>query len=345
MIDPWLIENLVCPDDRGPLQLQGGDRLVSRSGHVYPIVDGVPIMLPPEVKPTIDRMENSKTAAPHDAPWYLDSVLVSDQQREGIRQLIQAGSVIDPVAAYLVGATNGIAYLHMVGKLDTYPIPAIRLTPGAGKLLLDIGCSWGRWSIAAAQRGYRVVGLDPSLGAVMAAKRVSNSLGVSCTFVVGDARYLPFRNELFEQTFSYSVLQHLSYDDAALAFAEIGRVLVRGGQSLIQMPTKAGIRCLYNQWRRGFAETKGFEVRYWGINQLLTALNRTVGSSTYSVDCYFGIGWQLSDLQHMPQSYRAIIRTSELLRKASNMLPPLKWFADSIYIHSSKSTDTCDDLP
>ena len=38
--------------------------------------------------------------------------------------------------------------------------------------LLDIGCSWGRWSLAAARKGYSVVGIDPSLGAVMAARRI-----------------------------------------------------------------------------------------------------------------------------------------------------------------------------
>ena len=39
-----------------------------------------------------------------------------------------------------------------------------------GTRLLDIGCSWGRWSLAAAARGYDAVGIDPSLGAIMAAR-------------------------------------------------------------------------------------------------------------------------------------------------------------------------------
>jgi cyclopropane fatty-acyl-phospholipid synthase-like methyltransferase len=50
--------------------------------------------------------------------------------------------------------------------------------PGAGKLLLDIGCSWGRWSISAARNGWCVVGIDPSLGAIMAARRAFFLYGI-----------------------------------------------------------------------------------------------------------------------------------------------------------------------
>ena len=81
-----------------------------------------------------------------------------------------------------VGATNGILYKDAIGKLDHYPIPVLRMPPGAGRRLLDIGCNWGRWSIAAARLGYRPIGIDPSLGAVLAAKRVSEKLGLDVQF-------------------------------------------------------------------------------------------------------------------------------------------------------------------
>jgi SAM-dependent methyltransferase len=74
-----------------------------------------------------------------------------------------------------------------------HPIPDIRLPQGQAKLLLDVGCSWGRWSIAARRKGYSPVGLDPSLGAVLAARRIADSLGLAFYGVVGDARILPFR--------------------------------------------------------------------------------------------------------------------------------------------------------
>ena len=66
------------------------------------------------------------------------------------------------MVAYLVAATNGFMYLHLLGKLSEYPIPDLRLPEGNGTPLLDVGCNWGRWSIAAARKGYAATGVDPS---------------------------------------------------------------------------------------------------------------------------------------------------------------------------------------
>ncbi len=114
----------------------------------------------------------------------------------------------------------------------------------------------GRWSIAAAKKGYCVIGMDPSLGAVAAARRVAKQCNVNANFVVGDARYLPFQKDVFDIAYSYSVIQHFSKQDARKTFVEIGRALKSDGTALIQMPTVFGLRCLYNQIRRGFVFLK-----------------------------------------------------------------------------------------
>ena len=44
MIDPWFVENLVCPVDHQPLRVDAGG-LVCAGDHRYPIVDDVPVML------------------------------------------------------------------------------------------------------------------------------------------------------------------------------------------------------------------------------------------------------------------------------------------------------------
>lgn len=51
-VDPRLLEILVCPVTRGPLELDRKKaELVSRSARLaYPIRDGVPIMLPEEAR-------------------------------------------------------------------------------------------------------------------------------------------------------------------------------------------------------------------------------------------------------------------------------------------------------
>ncbi|MEQ1842496.1 MAG: methyltransferase domain-containing protein [Verrucomicrobiales bacterium] len=338
-LDPWFLENLVCPVDGGSLRWEPEKScLHSMAGCVYPVVDGVPIMLPPEVEPTLSDMNASRYYDAAEAPWYLSSVLLSDEEKEGIRQLSEKPGAVDPVAAYLVAATNGIGYAHLVGNLRQYPIPEIRLPQGDGETLLDVGCSWGRWCIAAARKGYSAIGMDPSLGAIMAARRVARQLNVECRFFVGDARHLPLRDECVERAFSYSVLQHLSPEDANQSIRHLGRVLRPGGFCLVQMPGKWGLRCLMNQAKRRFREAVGFEVRYWSLADLREVFENSVGVSTPSVDCFFGIGWQPSDLQMMPLRLRLVIYASETLRRMSSVIPALTKVADSVYVHATKST-------
>lgn len=337
-LDPWFLENLICPVDGGSLRWEPETtRLHSSSGTIYPVVDGVPIMLPPEVEPTLSGMNASRHYDAAEAPWYLSSVLLSDEEKEGIRRLSEKPGAVDPVAAYLVAATNGIGYAHLVGNLKQYPIPEIRLPPGEGRTLLDIGCSWGRWSIAAARKGYSTIGMDPSLGAVMAARRVAQQLNVPCRFFVGDCRHLPLRDGAVDNAFSYSVLQHLSESDATESIRHLGRVLRSGGTCLVQMPTKWGLRCLMNQAKRRFREAAGFEVRYWRLIDLRRIFMNAVGASSVSVDCFFGIGWQRSDLPMMPLSLKLVIFASEALRKLSGCIPALTILADSVYVHATKT--------
>ena len=45
-VNPELLERLVCPLDKGPLELVDGEWLVNRrNGYRYPITDGIPVML------------------------------------------------------------------------------------------------------------------------------------------------------------------------------------------------------------------------------------------------------------------------------------------------------------
>ena len=51
-VDPKLLEILVCPVTKGPLEFDSArQELVSRSAKLaYPIRDGIPIMLPEEAR-------------------------------------------------------------------------------------------------------------------------------------------------------------------------------------------------------------------------------------------------------------------------------------------------------
>jgi uncharacterized protein YbaR (Trm112 family) len=52
-VDPKLLEILVCPMTKGPLEYdRDSQELISRqAGLAYPIRDGIPIMLPDEARP------------------------------------------------------------------------------------------------------------------------------------------------------------------------------------------------------------------------------------------------------------------------------------------------------
>lgn len=340
-LDNWCLENLACPRTHTPL-FESVEGLVSPAGTVYPVVEGIPILLRDDVAQTIGLARASLDRASgrlidQRAPdLFLESLGMSEEEKVGVLDLARRpDNLIDPVVSYLVGATNGIAYKHLIGRLNHYPIPSFPLE-GNGQLL-DLGCSWGRWTLAAAKRGFDVVGLDPSLGALMAAKRVSGSLGIRARYICGDARFLPFRDESFDAVFSYSVLQHLSETDVELALQDIARVLRPGGVSLIQMPNKIGMRCLYHQARRGFRAPIEFEVRYWSMRELHETFGRFLGEPTAYVDCFFGLGLQKADLDLMPISHRALIGLSETLKGMSKAIPMLIRFADSVFLLSRKS--------
>ena len=55
-IDPKLLELLVCPLTKGPLDYDAeAQELISRQAKLaYPIRDGIPIMLPEEARPLAD---------------------------------------------------------------------------------------------------------------------------------------------------------------------------------------------------------------------------------------------------------------------------------------------------
>ena len=348
-MDPWYLENLVCPLDRSPLSYRDGS-LISQAGRNYPVVDGVPVMLVAEAEQTIGVATSSLARARGEyvdadarvCDLYLESLGISEAEKDGLVQLARSGhGDIDPVVAYMIGATSGITYQHLIGILREYPIPHLRLPDSDGGLLLDLGCNWGRWSIAASRKGYRVAGIDPSLGAIMAARRVARQLDLPIMYVVADARYLPFKNSSFDVVFSYSVLQHLSKANAVSVLSQVRRVLRPDGISLIQMPNWLGVRSLYHQTRRRFREAKNFEVRYWSVRELKRVFEAEIGPSVISVDCYFGLGLQKSDTHLMSPLVRHAIALSERLRSLSERFSGIRCLADSVYVASASRHEKC----
>lgn len=339
-IDQWYIRNLVCPIDYSNLEYSR-EVLICENDHKYPVEDGVPVMLLEDKPETIGVASDSIKRARGEkvdqrAPeLYLESLAVGEEEKRDIVELAERENLnIDPVVANLIVATCGLAYKRKRGEINRYPIPNPPLPESDGSNLLDIGCSWGRWSIAAAQKGYNVIGIDPSLGAVMAGQRIANSFDLPIKFVVADARNLPLRRSTFQTVFSYSVLQHLSRQDAKKVLQQVKRVLEPGGVSLIQMATAFGLRNLQNQMKRRFRQPTGFEVRYWDPWKLQNTFEKIIGKTNMFVDSYFGLGLHEEDKDMMPPHISVLISLSTMMRRFSKSFELLKYIADSVYLRS-----------
>jgi 2-polyprenyl-3-methyl-5-hydroxy-6-metoxy-1,4-benzoquinol methylase len=316
-VEPWVRDRLVCPRDHQAFRTER-DSLVCECGHRYLVRDQIPVLLLDDVEQT------------HEAAWY---ALHGEEEPEHFKS---SRAVIDPFVQEAIGATGGYLYKELIGNLVEYPIPSLRLPHGNGRTFLDVGCSWGRWSIAAARSGYRVVGIDSSLVGVRAARRVANQLGIQASFIAADARFLPFKSGTFDTAFSYSVLQHFSKPDAAKALREIARVLGRNATSLIQLPNAFGIRSIYHQAKRRFREPRLFQVRYWTLPEIRRTCEAQIGPSTISIDGFFSLNAQAADLQFLPAKARMVVLASEALRRLGRIVPPMAYIADSLYVQSQR---------
>jgi len=332
-----LLNLLECPRDHAVLRFEGA-HLCCAFGHRYPIVNGVPVFLLAEKEQTIGIAAKALNAAENEigAPLYVDTLGLSEDEKRGIERDWIAGSKIDPVISYLIGATSGLGYVNMIGRLKSYPIPDIPLGSGNGELLLDIGSSWGRWSVSAARKGWRVIGIDPSLGAIMAAQRAFSSMGLDISFVCGDARFLPFKAGTFRCAFSYSVIQHFSESDAELAIAEVGRVLCQGGMAKIQMAHKGGLRSTYVRTRRDYANAGVFRVRYWSFASMRNVFTKKIGPSKLTAEGFGGLGLLTEDQQYVSSHVKLVIAISHVLKKLSLFVRPLIHLADSVYVVAIK---------
>lgn len=322
-----ILDLICCPRDFSNLESRGSELVCRQEGHSYPVIDGIPVLLTQDREPT-----NWNTPA---------SIELAVKIRSGQASLPYSewnGNGVHPHVQHIIASTGGNLYKHAINRVKRYPIPELRLPSGDGHVLLDIGCNWGRWSIAAAQKGYQVIGLDPNLEAVVAAQQIARQLNLKSQFVVGDARSLPFRSASIDRVFSYSVIQHFSRRNGSATdtIKEIGRVLMSRGSCFIQMPNRNGIRSIYSQFRDR-NNTGPFRVRYWQPSELRHTFEAHVGKTELSVDGYFGLGIQRSDVDLMPGHFKAVVYASEFARLIARIVPPIKYFADSLYVTSSKA--------
>jgi SAM-dependent methyltransferase len=319
--DPLFWSRLRCPVDGAVLE-RHGDRLICARGDEFAVVDDIPVLLRSDVPQTHPAAERSLANSAPESPEPIST----------------AAGEIDSFVQQAMLATNGYMYQSLLGRLHEYPIPRFPIAPRKpGELLLDVGCNWGRWCVAAARAGFQPVGIDPSLSAIRAARRVATQLGVNADFLVADARFLPFSPRTFDVVYSYSVWQHFEKVDTLAALGAAARALREDGRLFVQMANAYGLRSLYHQVRRGFREPRNFEVRYWRPAELRNAFRAEFPRAELSADGFFSLNPQPADAHLLPRRFRVVIQASELLRRASRRHGWLTACADSVFVSASRA--------
>jgi ubiquinone/menaquinone biosynthesis C-methylase UbiE len=116
------------------------------------------------------------------------------------------------------------------------------LPPLRGRLLVDLGCGMGTFTIEAAGKGASAIGVDPAPAALAAARGVAAAEGVQdARFVRADAAALPLADTSADVVLAADLTEHL--DDVTLAriLREAARTLRAGGDLVLYTPDRQHI--------------------------------------------------------------------------------------------------------
>lgn len=111
-----------------------------------------------------------------------------------------------------------------------------------GDYILDAGCANGFFSLALAQRGFKVLGVDISKENIEECKRRAKALGIkNAEFMVADLENLEkIKNNQFDGIISFAALRYVP--DVKKATKELYRVAKPGGRVIVDFPNK------YSPW-------------------------------------------------------------------------------------------------
>ena len=107
-----------------------------------------------------------------------------------------------------------------------------------GQRVLDVGCGWAYGTHWAQALGCEVCGIDLAHDQLAWARR-GLADGARLGLTQANARALPFRDGTFDRVFSVETMEHVFRPDRPAVYAELRRVLKRGGRLALSTPNPA----------------------------------------------------------------------------------------------------------
>ena len=189
--------------------------------------------------------------------------------------------------------------------------------------VLDIGCGFGWFELAATDRGARsVVGVEPEEAALETARR--HVVLDQVTFRAASAVSLPFDDESFDTVVMWEVLEHLPKGSEPLAFCEIARVLRLGGVLYLSTP-------------HGSLRARVTDPAWWLIGHRHYAPGRVsqlaegAGLTVEVLESRAG-AWQIAYIINLYVS-KWLLRRSPVFREAFEQRLDGEWSRPSGYVH------------
>ena len=241
-----------------------------------------------------------------------------------------------------IAATNGIQYVDRIGKLKDYPTYELPVKKVESGLMLDIGTGWGRWLVAGAAKGYIPIGIDLRLEFCQTARQTLQAAGKNGYTVVADLKEIPFKENLFDLVWSFSVIQHTHKERLLKCLSDVQRILTPGGFTKLEFPNKNGFRNQRGPAKKYAANADDYNswvVRYYTPEDYKKIFNDIFGNFEYTNHSFLGIGVLKEDLKYVSTKNKLLCGISLAGTFLTKIIKPLRKIADSIYIEAIKQTD------